>query len=103
MKKFISLIVFYSFVTTAFAETGAGEVARIYPNSGGVFFKLKNDPCAAKGPSSRYYYFDHDNVSADKWFSLLLAAANTKAVVKVAVPDCTSVDHVKVNYVYQDF
>lgn len=87
-------------VTANTSVTVEGKISRIYPNSGNVFFKLKNDQC---GNTGKYYYFTLDSDVEKAWYAMVLAAANTDKPVSVSLPACPVATNVQVRYIYQDY
>lgn len=87
------------------AAKGSGQVERIYPSNGKVYFRLKGDECKDKGSRNTYWYFDLSTDTGKAYYSLLLAAATTKSVVQVGRPanSCSPELSQEINYIYQDY
>ncbi|ALU43557.1 MULTISPECIES: hypothetical protein [Pseudoalteromonas] len=88
----------------AFAAKGVGQVERIYPSGGKVFFRLKGDECKqSANAGNTYWYFELADATAGVNVSMLLAAANTSKTIKIGYPSCDPTKNQKINYLYQDF
>ncbi|MEJ6473994.1 hypothetical protein [Pseudoalteromonas piscicida] len=87
------------------AAKGVGQVERIYPSNGKIFFRLKGDECKDKGSRNTYWYFDLSTDTGKANYSLLLAAAATKSVINVGRPanSCSPEQSQAINYLYQDY
>ncbi|TQV86560.1 hypothetical protein [Aliikangiella coralliicola] len=103
MKKAFIFLALLIISMPSFGEGGVGEVARIYPHNGKVYFRLKNDSCQSQGNSHRYYYFNLGDETSRAWYSMLLAASSTKTKVSVVVSDCTQSSDILISYIYQDY
>ena len=99
MKKITIFLIALFFTTLSEASTPVGEISRIYPNDGRIYFKLKNDSCNPNG----YYYFSMSSENGETWYSLILAAANTSKKIAVRVANCPVSGNAQIVYVYQDF
>ncbi|CAM4309108.1 hypothetical protein [Pseudoalteromonas byunsanensis] len=90
---------------TSHAAKGSGQVERIYPNNGKVYFRLKGDECKDKGSRNTYWYIDLSTETGKASYSLLLTAATTESVIVVGRPSSSCSPEVtqQVNYIYQDF
>ena len=99
MKRIILILLCLASANCLAAVTLNGQVKRLYPDSGRIYFKIKNDQCE----STKYYYFELSIEIEKAWYSLLLAAANSGKNVKVSVPECALTESIKIRYIYQDF
>ncbi|WP_347331329.1 hypothetical protein [Marinimicrobium locisalis] len=87
-------------------KTVRGEVARIYPASNAIHFRLKNDDCIS---GSQYYYFNLTDASGEAselskaWYALLLSASVSGKGIAVSVEECLDEGRIPVRYIYQDF
>lgn len=102
MKVVIKCVLLVLFFISMQTEAEGYEVARIYPQGGKVFFRLKNDPCK-NAAANKYWYFDLNNEVAKAWFSMLLSAAATKTKVQLGYNSCDPDISQPITYVYQDF
>lgn len=106
LQVLLLLSPFFVVCVSANAKVVTGEIKRIYPTSGTVYFRLKNDICIS---GNQYYYFQmNDSTNTGKyashnWYSLLLASAHANKSVSVKVASCPEEGHVPVVYIYQDY
>ncbi len=79
-----------------------GEVSRIYVSGDVVNFRLAGNVC--KGGNSYWQFSLTSNPETKKsWYTMLLAAANTKSDVTVGHQGCNTNVSQTVSYIYQDY
>ncbi|WKD48409.1 hypothetical protein [Microbulbifer spongiae] len=106
LRKISAVVIIFCSMEAIAAETITGEIKRLYPDRGKIFFRLKNDTCIA---GNQYYYFEMNEedargkYAAKNWYSMLLANGMAGKKVTVSVPECPPSGNIEILYLFQEY